>query len=131
MSSCISVESLAINPTEIIIPTDEIGQYSIRLSCILTDLHDGRRRRHPEIYWWHNNKRLGSQTNRYARIVKNISQHTFISTLFYTGKPSNVVGNYVCESEPLRKSISVALQAHDSAGEQTTECDTMESNASF
>jgi hypothetical protein len=104
------LESLDIHPKQLIIPADEIGQYSIRLNCILTDHHTGRR--HHEISWWHNNKRLGSQTNRYARIVKNMTQHSFISTLFYTGEPANVVGHYMCESEPLRRSISVEFQSN-------------------
>jgi hypothetical protein len=108
------VESFDITPKQLSIPTDEIGQYSIRLNCILKDNHTNRRQH--EIYWWHNNRRLGSQTNRYARIIKNITQHSFISTLFYTGEPANVAGNYVCESEPLRRYISVELKTNNSSG---------------
>jgi len=107
------IQSLDITPKRLLIPAYEIGQYSIRLNCILKDNHTNRR--HHEIYWWHNNRRLGSQTNRYARIIKNITQHSFISTLFYTGEPANVVGNYVCESEPLRRYISVELQTNKSS----------------
>jgi len=108
------LESLDITPKQLLIPVDEIGQYSIRLNCILKDNHTNRR--HHEIYWWHNNRKLGSQTNRYARIIKNITQHSFISTLFYTGELANVVGNYVCESEPLRRYISVGLKTNNSSG---------------
>ena len=101
-------ESLDIYPKQLAIPADEIGQYSIRLNCILTDHHRGHR--HHEIYWWHNNRRLGSQTNRYARIVRNVTQHSFISTLLYTGEPANIVGHYICESDPLRRSVLVKLE---------------------
>lgn len=93
---------------------NEIGQYSIRLNCIIKDNHTNRR--HHDIYWWHNNRRLGSQTNRYARIIKNLTQHSLISTLFYTGQPAHIVGNYVCESEPLRRYISVELNTNKSSG---------------
>jgi len=106
------LESLDINPKQLLIPSDDIGQYSIRLNCILTDNHTNRR--HHEIYWWHNNKRLGSQTNRYVRIIKNITQYSFISTLFYTGKSARIAGNYVCESEPLRRYISVGFKTNNS-----------------
>jgi hypothetical protein len=107
-------ESLDITPKQLLIPADEVGQYSIRLACILNDNHTNRR--HHDIYWWHNNKRLGSQTNRYARIIKNYTQNSFISTLFYTGEPINIVGTYVCESEPLRRYISVELKLNKSSG---------------
>ncbi len=103
-----------ITPKQLLIPADEIGRYSIRLNCILKDNHLNQR--HHEISWWHNNRRLGSQTNRYARITKNITQHSLISTLFYTGEPVNIVGNYVCESEPLRRYISVKWQTNKSSG---------------
>ncbi|CAF2707629.1 unnamed protein product [Rotaria sp. Silwood2] len=108
------IQSLDITPKQLLIPADEIGQYSIRLNCILRDNHTNRR--HHEIYWWHNNKRLGSQTNRYARIIKNFTQHSFISTLFYTGEPVNVAGKYICETEPLRRYISVELKTTNSSG---------------
>ena len=108
------LESLDIHPKQLVIPNEEIGPYSIRLNCILTDHQTGRR--HHEISWWHNNKRLGSQTNRFARIVKNVTQHSFISTLFYTAAPANVVGYFTCESEPLRRSISVKFQTNHSRG---------------
>jgi len=85
------------------------------LNCILTDNHTGRR--HHEIHWWHNNKRLGgSHPNRHARITKNFTQHSFISTLFYTGEPANIAGSYICESDPLRKYISVELETNKSSG---------------
>lgn len=103
-------ESLEIYPKQLIIPANEIGQYSIRLHCVLTDHHRGHR--HHEISWWHNNRRLGSQTNRYARIVKNVTQHSFISTLFYTGEPTRIAGSYICESDPLRRSIVVKLETN-------------------
>ncbi|CAF1178291.1 unnamed protein product [Rotaria sordida] len=108
------IQSLDITPKQLLIPANEIGQYSIRLNCILKDNHMNRR--HHEIYWWHNNKRLGSQTNRYARIIKNFTQHSFISTLFYTGEPINVIGKYICETEPLRRYISVELKTTNSSG---------------
>ncbi|CAF1558342.1 unnamed protein product [Adineta ricciae] len=108
---CLLLESLDINPKQVIIPADESGQYSIRLSCILTDHHTGRRH---EIHWWHNNKRLGANSNRHARITKNSTQHSFISTLFYTGEPAHIAGSYVCESDPLRKYISVELESNNS-----------------
>ncbi|CAF3627627.1 unnamed protein product [Adineta steineri] len=107
------IQSLDITPKQIIIPADELGQYSIRLNCILTDNHTGRRH---EIHWWHNNKRLGTNSNRHARITKNSTQHSFISTLFYTGEPANIAGSYICESDPLRKSVSVHLEANKSSG---------------
>lgn len=108
------IESLDITPKQLLIPANENSQYSIRLNCILKDNHMNRR--HHEIYWWHNNKRLGSQTSRYARIVKNITQHSFTSTLFYTGEPMNVAGKYICESEPLRRYISVELKSIATSG---------------
>jgi hypothetical protein len=108
------LESLDISPKQLLIPANETGQYSIRLHCILTDYHTGRR--HHEIHWWHNNKRLGSHSNRHARITKNFTQHSFISTLFYTGEPSSIAGNYICESDPLRRSISVGLKTNQSPG---------------
>jgi len=108
------LESLDISPKQVIIPAVDVGQYSIRLNCILTDNHTGRR--HHEIHWWHNNKRLGSHSNRHARIIKNFTQHSFISTLFYTGHPANIAGNYVCESDPLRKNILVGLKTNKSSG---------------
>ena len=107
-------ESLDITPKHVLIPANESGQYSIRLHCILTDNHTGRR--HHEIHWWHNNKRLGSNSNRHARITKNITQHSFISTLFYTGEPANIAGNYICESDPLRRHILVGLKTNRSSG---------------
>jgi len=107
------IQSLDIVPKYIFIPTNETGQYSIRLNCILTDNHTGRR--HHEIHWWHNNKRLGSHSNRQARITKNVTQNSFISTLFYTGEPSTIAGNYICESDPLRKYISVGLKTNRSS----------------
>ncbi len=107
------LESLDITPKHVLIPANESGQYSIRLSCILTDKHTGRR--HHEIHWWHNNKRLGSHSNRHARITKNFTQHSFISTLFYTGEPAHILGNYICESDPLRKYISVGLTKNQSS----------------
>ncbi len=107
------LESLDITPKQILIPANETGQYSIRLSCILTDNHTGRR--HHEIHWWHNNKRLGSHSNRHARITKNFTQHSFISTLFYTGEPAHIAGSYICESDPLRKYISVGLKTNKSS----------------
>ena len=85
----------------------DTSQYSIRLNCILTDSH--RNRRHHEIHWWHNNKRLSSHSSRHARIMKNFTQHSFISTLFYTGEPIDLAGNYVCETDPLRRYISVEI----------------------
>ncbi|CAF3143869.1 unnamed protein product [Rotaria socialis] len=106
------IQSLDITPKQLLIPANEIGQYSVRLNCILRDNHMNRR--HHEIYWWHNNKRLGSQTSRYARIVKNVTQHSFISTLLYTGEPANVAGKYICESKPLRRYISVELNSGSS-----------------
>jgi len=107
-------ESLDIIPKQLFIRADENGLYSIRLNCIIKDNYINRR--HDDISWWHNNRRLGSQTNRYARIIKNLTQHSLISTLFYTGALSNVAGNYICESEPLRRYISVELQTNKSAG---------------
>ncbi|CAF1501149.1 unnamed protein product [Adineta steineri] len=107
------IQSLDINPKQLIIPSDEMGKYSIQLSCILKDNHTNRR--HHDIFWWHNNKRLGSRTNRYARIIKNFTQHSVTSTLFYTGDSSFITGNYVCESEPLRRHISVKLQTNISS----------------
>ncbi|CAF4401809.1 unnamed protein product, partial [Adineta steineri] len=109
----IDLESLDINPKQLIIPSDEMGKYSIQLSCILKDNHTNRR--HHDIFWWHNNKRLGSRTNRFARIIKNFTQHSVTSTLFYTGDSSFITGNYVCESEPLRRHISVKLQTNISS----------------
>ncbi len=110
------LESLDITPKQLLIPANETGQYSIRLHCILTDNHTGQR--HHEIHWWHNNKRLGSHSNRHARITKNFTQHSFISTLFYTGEPANIAGNYICESDPLRRYISVGLTTNQSSGKQ-------------
>lgn len=101
------VESLDITPKQVLIPANESGVYSIRLHCILTDNQTGRR--HHEVHWWHNNKRLGSHSNRHARITKNFTNHQFISTLFYTGEPANIAGDYMCESDPLRRYISVGL----------------------
>jgi hypothetical protein len=106
----IILESFDITPKHVLIPADDSGQYSIRINCILTDNHTGRRNH--EIHWWHNNKRLGSHSNRHARIIKNFTQHSFISTLFYTGKSANIAGNYMCESDPLRRLISVQLQTN-------------------
>ncbi|UJR15079.1 hypothetical protein I4U23_002046 [Adineta vaga] len=106
------IQSLDITPKEILIPPNEIGQYSIQLNCILNDNHTNRRQH--EIYWWHNNKRLGSRTNRYARITKNLTQQSIISTLFYTGDPAYIIGNYVCESEPLRRYITVEIKSNHS-----------------
>ena len=111
------LESLDINPKQIFIPPNEIGQYSIQLNCILKDNHTNRR--HHEIYWWHNNKRFGSRTNRYARIVKNITQQSLISTLFYTGDPAFITGSYVCESEPLKRYISVEFKTNRSTSSIT------------
>ncbi len=108
------LESLDIIPKQLFIRADETGLYSIRLNCIIKDNYITQR--HHEISWWHNNRRLGSQTNRYARIIKNLTQHSLISTLFYTGELMNVAGNYICESEPLRRYISVKLQTNKSAG---------------
>lgn len=105
-------ESLDITPKYVFIPTNKTGQYSISLNCILTDNHTGRR--HHEIHWWHNNKRLGAHSGRQARITKNATRHSFISTLFYTGDPSTIVGNYICESDPLRKHISVGFKTNQS-----------------
>lgn len=114
----ISLESLEVSPKEILIPTKEINLYSLRLNCILTD-HQVNRRHH-EIFWWHNNRRLGSQTNRNIRIMQNLTGHSLISTLLYTGEPSTLVGNYICESEPLRRSISVVLQSNQSSSKRRT-----------
>lgn len=107
-------ESFDITPKHVLIPNNESGQYSIRLSCILKDNHTGRRQH--EIHWWHNNKRLGSNTNRHARITRNSTQHSFISTLFYTGEASNIAGNYICESDPLRRNILVGFKSNKSSG---------------
>jgi hypothetical protein len=109
------IESLDITPKQLFIRANENGLYSIRLDCIIKDHHITRR--HHEISWWHNNRRLGSQTNRYARIIKNLTQHSLISTLSYTGELMNIAGNYICESEPLRRYISVELQTNKSAGQ--------------
>ena len=67
-------------PKHLLIPANKIGQFSIRLSCILKDNHTNRR--YHEIYWWHNNKRIGSQKNRYAHIIQNFTQHslTFLAS---------------------------------------------------
>jgi hypothetical protein len=100
---------------------DDIGQYSIRLMCILTDHHPAIDRRQHDIAWWYNNKRLGSQTNRFARIVKNVSQHSMMSTLFYTGQPINVIGHYVCESDRLRRTILVQFESNNG---RSSECST-------
>ena len=113
-SFCFFTESLDIVPKQLVIPANELGQYSIRLNCILKDNHTNR---HHEIYWWHNNKRLDLHTSRYARITKNFTQHSFISTLFYTDQPINVVGTYICESEPLRRTISVKLKTTNSSSQ--------------
>ena len=112
------LESLDISPKQLLIPANETGQYSIRLHCILSDNRTGRR--HHEIHWWHNNKRLGSHSNRHARITKNITQHSFISTLFYTGEPSSIAGNYICESDPLRRYISVGLKTNRTSGKHSS-----------
>ena len=107
------VESLDITPKQLVIPVNETGVYSIRLHCILTDNHTGRR--HHEVHWWHNNKRLGSHSNRHARITKNFTQHSFISTLFYTGEPASIAGDYMCESDPLRRYISVEVTTNQTS----------------
>lgn len=94
--------------------TDEVGQSSIRLNCILTDSHIEQRPH--DIHWWHNNKRIHSNSNRQTRIVKNFTQHQFISTLFYTDVPENMAGIYTCETDPLRKYISVEFNSNKSPG---------------
>ena len=101
-----------MTPKQLIIPT--IDAYSVRLNCILKDNHTDRRPH--EIFWWHNNRRLGSKTNRYARIIRNVTENSLISTLIYTGKAESLIGKYTCESEPLRRYISIELQVNKSAG---------------
>ena len=113
----IRLESLEISPKEIAIPATEISLYSVRLHCILTDRSINRRQH--EIFWWHNNRRLGSQTNRNARIMQNLTGHSLISTLFYTGEPSTIIGNYICESEPLKRSISVVFQSNQCSSKRS------------
>ncbi|CAF3569656.1 unnamed protein product [Rotaria sordida] len=110
------IQSLDINPTEVLISTDEIGQYSIRLNCILTDSH--LEERHHDIHWWHNNKRINTNSNRHTRITKNFTRHSFISTLFYTDEPANIAGIYMCEADPIRKYIPVELKSNQSSDEQ-------------
>lgn len=97
-----------------IISAEEDGQYSIRLNCILTDSHIEQR--HHEIHWWHNNKRINSHANRQSRILKNFTQHAFISTLHYTDVPANIIGNYICESDPLKKYIAIELKTNKTSG---------------
>ncbi|CAF1603064.1 unnamed protein product [Rotaria magnacalcarata] len=107
------IQSLDISPKEVLISTDAIGQSSISLNCILTDSHIDQRPH--DIHWWHNNKRLNANSNRHTRIIKNFTQHQFISTLFYADEPANMAGIYICESDPLRKYISVELKSNRSS----------------
>lgn len=103
-----SSDSLEIYPKEIFISHDEIGYRSIQLKCIITDqsIDD----RHHDVLWWHDDKRLGSTTNRRARIEQIKKENSIVSTLTYTAKTQNLLGNYVCESDSLRRIISVQLQ---------------------
>ncbi|CAF2726165.1 unnamed protein product [Rotaria sp. Silwood2] len=109
------IQSLEINPKEVFISADEIGQYSIRLNCILTDSQ--LEQRHHDIHWWHNNKRISTNSNRHTRIIKNFTQHSFISTLlFHTNEPANIAGIYICETDPIRKYIPVELKSNQNSG---------------
>ncbi|CAF4881755.1 unnamed protein product [Rotaria sp. Silwood1] len=108
------IHSLDIHSKEVLISPDESGQYSIRLSCILTDSH--LEQRHYDIHWWHNSKRINTNSHRHTRIVKNFTQHSFISTLFYTDEPANIAGIYICETDPIRKYIPVEFKSNQSSG---------------
>jgi len=103
---------MEVNPKRLIIPTNEQSQYSIRLNCILKT--NNTNRRHYDVLWRHNDRRLGSKTSRFARISKNLTDNSLISTLILTGKPMHLIGNFACEIEPLKKYISVELQTNQS-----------------
>ena len=100
-----------IEPKQVRLRTNETtGDQSIELKCILTDNHQGRRQH--EIHWWHNNKRLGGPNSRQVRIVRNVTQQSFISTLVYTGPATHLAGKFICESDPIKKEIDVNLTNH-------------------